>query len=226
MALYRSKHVDIDRLRNANTAFLMGFWSALQGPAEIPEWSSEFLGRLDRCLDRVCLIEASSDDPLGYRFVHWGPRMVRDNGFNYCGYRLADMPDPLPVKQKIGQDWATTARSRMPQLFRVEMRVGQTEYFYNRILLPFASPGGTPLLMLFSELMSREPFDRLTTAQFRVAELVSKGLPNKRVAFELGISEGTVRVHMKQIMRRLHVRNRTQLALLMSGSLPIGVLAD
>lgn len=226
MALYRSNRVEIDRLRSVNAPFMLGFWHALQRSSGLPEWSPDHLDRLARCAGRICLVEAASNDPLGYRFVHWGPQMVRDHGFNYCGYRLADMPDPPSVKLRMGHDWAESVQRRLPLTHRVELQIDGLNYFYNRVLLPFAARNGTPLLLLLSELVSKVPFDRLTTAQFRVAELVCKGLPNKRVAFELGISEGTVRVHMKQIMRRLHVRNRTQLALLMSGSLPIGVLAD
>jgi DNA-binding NarL/FixJ family response regulator len=37
---------------------------------------------------------------------------------------------------------------------------------------------------------------------------------NKQIAFELGIAEATVKVHMTAIMRKLKVRNRTQAAVL------------
>jgi hypothetical protein len=33
------------------------------------------------------------------------------------------------------------------------------------------------------------------------------------IAFELSMSENTVKVHIRQIMKKLHARNRTQLAL-------------
>lgn len=49
----------------------------------------------------------------------------------------------------------------------------------------------------------------------REAEVIEKlmaGKPNKIIAFELGISEATIKVHMRNIMRKLGATNRTQAA--------------
>lgn len=54
----------------------------------------------------------------------------------------------------------------------------------------------------------------LTPTQLRVLRGVHNGLPNKQIAFELGIAEATVKAHMTALMRKLNVRNRTQVALL------------
>ncbi len=42
---------------------------------------------------------------------------------------------------------------------------------------------------------------------------VRSGQLNKQIAFDLGIAEATVKAHMTTIMRKLNVRNRTQVAL-------------
>jgi DNA-binding NarL/FixJ family response regulator len=39
-------------------------------------------------------------------------------------------------------------------------------------------------------------------------------LLNKQIAFDLGIAEATVKVHMTALMRKLNVRNRTQAAIM------------
>ncbi len=39
------------------------------------------------------------------------------------------------------------------------------------------------------------------------------GKSNKQIAHELGLTEGTVKVHVTAILRHLGVRNRTQAAL-------------
>jgi len=39
------------------------------------------------------------------------------------------------------------------------------------------------------------------------------GLPNKVIARELNITEGTVKVHVKGLLRKTNARNRTQLAI-------------
>jgi DNA-binding NarL/FixJ family response regulator len=53
----------------------------------------------------------------------------------------------------------------------------------------------------------------LTPQQFRVLGLLAEGLLNKQIAFELGVSEATIKAHMTAIMRKLHASNRTQVAL-------------
>jgi DNA-binding NarL/FixJ family response regulator len=54
----------------------------------------------------------------------------------------------------------------------------------------------------------------LTPAQRRVLGGLSEGLLNKQIAYEMDISEATVKAHMTAIFRKLGVSNRTQ-ALLM-----------
>jgi DNA-binding NarL/FixJ family response regulator len=50
----------------------------------------------------------------------------------------------------------------------------------------------------------------LTERQIDVLKLLAKGRPNKLIARELGISEGTVKIHLAAIFRALHVRNRLE----------------
>ena len=54
----------------------------------------------------------------------------------------------------------------------------------------------------------------LTPQQFRVLAMIAEGLLNKQIAYDLGVSEATVKAHMTAIMRKLGVGNRTQVALL------------
>ncbi len=56
----------------------------------------------------------------------------------------------------------------------------------------------------------------LTPQQFRVLTMMAEGLLNKQIAYELGVSEATIKAHMTAIMRKLGVGNRTQVALLAS----------
>jgi DNA-binding NarL/FixJ family response regulator len=58
------------------------------------------------------------------------------------------------------------------------------------------------------------PWCELTRRQREVLALVSEGLSNKRIAAALTMTESTVKAHVKQIIRRLNVANRTQAALL------------
>ncbi len=62
----------------------------------------------------------------------------------------------------------------------------------------------------------------LTPQQFRVLTMVCDGLLNKQIAYELSVSEATIKAHVTAIFRKLGVRTRTQAALLLQqmGSIP------
>ena len=55
-----------------------------------------------------------------------------------------------------------------------------------------------------------ESIDSLSPREKEVLDLVSQGLTNKEVAGNLYISENTVKYHMKNILDKLHLRNRSQ----------------
>src|SRR5210317_1333984 len=53
----------------------------------------------------------------------------------------------------------------------------------------------------------------LTPHQFRVLMMLGEGLLNKQIAYQLGVSEATVKAHVTAILRKMHVNNRTQAVL-------------
>lgn len=54
--------------------------------------------------------------------------------------------------------------------------------------------------------------DRLTDRELDVLGLVTRGLRNKEIATELGISENTVKFHLRNILEKLHAGSRTEVA--------------
>ena len=64
-----------------------------------------------------------------------------------------------------------------------------------------------------AERAQRAPWRDLTRRQRDVLELIAEGKSNKLIADALNMSESTVKAHVKQIIRRLNVANRTQAAL-------------
>lgn len=59
-----------------------------------------------------------------------------------------------------------------------------------------------------------QDLEGFTSRQQQVLQLLRQGKANKMIAYELGIEESTVKVYVRQIMRKLHVTNRTHAALL------------
>lgn len=60
----------------------------------------------------------------------------------------------------------------------------------------------------------------LTEQEVRILERISTGLSNKLIAKELDIAEGTVKVHVKHILRKLELRSRVEAAVWAVANLP------
>lgn len=58
-----------------------------------------------------------------------------------------------------------------------------------------------------------ESVSTLTPHQFRVLMMLGEGLLNKQIAYQLGVSEATIKAHVTAILRKMHVNNRTQAVL-------------
>lgn len=63
---------------------------------------------------------------------------------------------------------------------------------------------------------------QLTPQQFRVLLYVADGLLNKQIAYELGLAENTVKVHVTAILKKLDCHSRTQAAVLVKALEPEG----
>ncbi|TDV96845.1 regulatory LuxR family protein [Halomonas alkaliantarctica] len=55
-----------------------------------------------------------------------------------------------------------------------------------------------------------EAIASLTPQQFRVLNMLTEGLLNKQIAYELSVSEATIKAHVTAILRKLGVHSRTQ----------------
>jgi DNA-binding NarL/FixJ family response regulator len=57
-----------------------------------------------------------------------------------------------------------------------------------------------------------EIVDNLTSREIDILELVVEGMTNKEIASALNISENTVKIHLRNILDKLHLQNRIQAA--------------
>jgi DNA-binding NarL/FixJ family response regulator len=72
-----------------------------------------------------------------------------------------------------------------------------------------------------------EIFDRLKTLtpqQARVLTMLAEGLLNKQIAYELGVSEATIKAHVSAILLKLNVDSRTQ-AVIKLGKINMAMVA-
>ena len=56
-----------------------------------------------------------------------------------------------------------------------------------------------------------------SSRQLQIIECLHRGIPNKCIAYELAMSQGTVKVHIRNIMKKLGAQNRTQVVIMTSG---------
>lgn len=71
--------------------------------------------------------------------------------------------------------------------------------------------GGRPILPEVAQRLTDRMFKAsLTARELEVLQLVAEGRRNKEIAGELGISEETVQGHMKNILAKLDVHDRTE----------------
>jgi DNA-binding NarL/FixJ family response regulator len=77
---------------------------------------------------------------------------------------------------------------------------------------PYLAPAAQRQLM---ELLRKSPSNEeaLTPRETDVLRLVAKGLSNKHIARQLNLTEGTVKGYVSQILAKLRLEDRTQIAL-------------
>jgi len=63
-----------------------------------------------------------------------------------------------------------------------------------------------------SQQPARPDFDSLTPREKDILKLIAEGLSNKMIGRKLDISDGTVKVHVKHLLKKLNLRSRVEVA--------------
>ena len=79
----------------------------------------------------------------------------------------------------------------------------------SKVVSLFADIAKNKLYIEVNELGKKD----INPAEQRIITLVSRGMSNKEIAAELSLSEGTVRNYLSNILEKLNLRDRTQLAI-------------
>src|ERR1700743_3294303 len=138
------------------------------------------------------------------------------SGFSGLIYLRAQYP-AIPVVVVSASDDAGTIRRSVdfgasgfiPKRFGVEtLRDAILKVMDGDVWIPpnpdLTSPADPDLTRLRDRLVT------LTPQQVRVLMMLSEGLLNKQIAYELGVSEATIKAHVSAVLQKLGVESRTQ----------------
>lgn len=143
----------------------------------------------------------------GARLQEWEARGAALKPVSVQTVRLATKPDrqPLrPVERACADFRPATTQAKVSSIYRTHS--GDAD----RADLSKARPAQ----IMVSPPPRTSQDTRLTERQIDVLRELSQGKTNKLIARELGISEGTVKIHLAAIFRALCVQNRTEAAIM------------
>lgn len=138
------------------------------------------------------------------------------SGFSGLIYLRAQYPE-IPVVIVSASDDAETVRRSLdfgasgfiPKRLGVEeLRKAVSQVLAGEMWVPDNTDMSSPADPETSKL--RDRLATLTPQQVRVLMMLSSGLLNKQIAYELGVSEATIKAHVSAILQKLGVESRTQ----------------
>ena len=130
---------------------------------------------------------------------------------------LSALASVVPVIVLAGQNDAQLARAVMQQGAKgyIPFTLG-----FNIAIeaVRFVLAGGTyaPVECLVStagDFPLRQSLASLSNRELAVVRAIQRGKPNKLIAYELGMCESTVKVHVRNVMKKLKAKNRTEVAM-------------
>jgi DNA-binding NarL/FixJ family response regulator len=182
------------------------------------------VGRLDRGVgfveaDSVAAMLAAAEANPGADLLLLDLNMPGAHGFNALAHVRGSRPE-LPVVIVSADD--------DPQTIAASLRFGAQGFIPKSIEAVLAGeiytpPGYQPPRAPTTSAEELEIAHRiadLTPQQFRVLGMLCAGLLNKQIAYDLDVSEATVKAHVTAILRKLGVTTRTQ-AVLAAGRLAV-----
>lgn len=193
--------------------------------ALVREALAQTLSRLDgevacieakRSDEAIALLEASSDWDLAVIDL-----MLPDlNGFSLLAVLAKRFPDVPTLVVSALDDAASVRRAMKGGASGFVSKSSSGEVLRNAVKRVLEGGVYTPELdAAGTNKRTGAPVGErfgLTAGQTRVMELLAQGKTNREIADLLGLSEGTVKVHMSAIFRALNVNNRSQALVVIS----------
>lgn len=171
-------------------------------------------------IDEACgfdeaLAAARKDD---YDLIMLDINMPGMNGLNGLVALRNHMPATPVIIVSADEDWETVrqamtlgAAGYIPKsMDRQRMTEAVTSVMAGDVFVP-PQLGGPSSRRAAEE--ASEAYEALTPQQRKVLEMLVAGKSNKVIAFELAVTEGTVKAHVSAILNKLKVNSRTQAVL-------------
>jgi len=116
----------------------------------------------------------------------------------------------LPDDAHAADVWSAGARGLLLRDADAERLIATLRAVSQELIV--LDPGLSDVAQLHLELNPAPPIEKLTPRETEVLKLLAEGLSNRAIAFELGISEHTVKFHVNSILGKLGAQSRTEAA--------------
>lgn len=153
---------------------------------------------------------------MSYDLVLLDLQMPGSHGYSTLIHLRAHYPDLPVIVISAHEDINTISRAIhygscgfIPKSASMEtLKEALTAVLFGDIWLP----KGTEIIPIEEDAKDQiaSKLSDLTPQQYKVLQMFAEGLLNKQIAYDLGVSEATIKAHATAIFRKLGVRNRTQ----------------
>ncbi|MGI9887402.1 response regulator [Vibrio chagasii] len=112
---------------------------------------------------------------------------------------VSDSPADIEAIVKAGADGYLLKDTEPDELIELLKQAHGGDKAYSSVVARYLNDAGS----------RNDIFDQLTEREMQILQEVAKGYRNKQIADHLFISESTVKVHMKSLLKKLQVPSRT-----------------
>ncbi|MEZ8944091.1 response regulator [Vibrio sp. 10N.286.49.E11] len=112
---------------------------------------------------------------------------------------VSDSPADIEAIVKAGADGYLLKDTEPDELIELLKQANSGDKAYSSVVARYLNDAGS----------RNDIFEQLTEREMQILQEVAKGYRNKQIADHLFISESTVKVHMKSLLKKLQVSSRT-----------------
>ncbi|SEG50174.1 response regulator transcription factor [Vibrio hangzhouensis] len=145
-------------------------------------------------------------------------KMPGANGMSGLIHLRADYPDIPIVVISASEEPSIVSQVKMHGAFGFIPKSSDMRELINALNQVLNGEPHFPAELLIDSSANSDLEERLATLtpqQYKVLGMLSDGLLNKQIAYDLNVSEATIKAHMTAIFRKLGVKNRTQAVILL-----------